>query len=161
MLQYLCEYWGEVPLPLSEGGLLWEFDEDVGVDGADMTDVGTGRESRFGEGVGGAGGQRVGGHLVSSGVRVDGDGFRAMCYRNMMRLLTRSREVGSEVRDYLRVDDMHCVGRLFVLAARRAGRVSLDETLVRTLTTMFDMEESVGLSYHDVGRTGDVGGGGV
>ena len=28
VVQYVCDYWGEVPLPLSEGGLLWEFDED-------------------------------------------------------------------------------------------------------------------------------------
>ena len=30
VVQYVCDYWEEVPLPLSEGGLLWEFDDDFG-----------------------------------------------------------------------------------------------------------------------------------
>ena len=66
-----------------------------------------------------------------------------------MRLLLRSREVGTEVRDHVRVDDMHCVGRLFVLATRRAGRTRLDVPLVRTLETMFEMEEAMGMGDHD------------
>ena len=92
------------------------------------------------------------GRLVTSGVRVDGEGFRALCYRNMIRLLSWSREISSEVWDHVRVDDMHCVGRLFVLAAQRAGRPRLDGTLVRTLETMFEMEEAVGMNYRGIGE---------
>ena len=108
-------------------------------------------------GVGGVSGgnrdvQHRSGRLASSRVRVDGESFRASCYRNMLRLLSRSREIGSEVRDHVRVDDMHCVGRLFVLAARRAGRTRLDEVLRRTLETMFEMEEVVGMNYRGVGE---------
>ena len=153
VVQYICDYWGEVPLPLSEGGLLWEFDEEHDVD------VSRGGVSAWGPvGVGGVSGgrgdvQHRSGQLVSSHVRVDGESFRASCYRNMVRLLSRSRELGSEVRDRMRVDDMHCVGRLLVLAARRAGRTRLDEVLRQTLETMFEMEEIVGMNYRGVGES--------
>ena len=132
---------------------MWEFDEEHDVD------VSRGGVSAWGPvGVGVVSGgrgdvQHRSGQLVSSHVRVDGESFRASCYRNMVRLLSRSRELGSEVRDRMRVDDMHCVGRLLVLAARRAGRTRLDEVLRRTLETMFEMEEIVGMSYRGVGES--------
>ena len=160
VVQYVCDYWGEVPLPLSEGGLLWEFDEEYDA-GVSRDGVGTGGQGGV---MGVSGGCRDAlhrsGRLASSSVRVDGESFRASCYRNMVRLLSRSREIGSEVRDHVRVDDMHCVGRLFVLAARRAGRTRLDEVLRRTLETMFEMEEVVGMNYLGVGGVFSGGRGG-
>ena len=74
-----------------------------------------------------------------------------------MRLLLRSSEVGTEVRDHVRVDDMHCVGRLFVLVARRARRAQLDVSLARTLETMFEMEEAVGVGDHGSGIVASTG----
>ena len=45
VVQYICDYWGEMPLPLSEGGLLWEFDEeyDAGVSREGVSAWGQGR----------------------------------------------------------------------------------------------------------------------
>ena len=74
-----------------------------------------------------------------------------------MRLLLRSREVGTEVRDHVRVDDMHCVGRLFVLAAQQAGSAWLDASLARTLETMFEIEEAVGVGDHGSGNVASTG----
>ena len=51
VVQYICDYWGEVPLPLSEGGLLWEFDEeyDAGVSREGVGTRGQGGEGCCGE----------------------------------------------------------------------------------------------------------------
>ena len=46
---------------------------------------------------------------------------------------------------------MHCVCWLFMLATRKVGRVRLGATLIRTLKTMFKMEEVMGRSYWGVG----------
>ena len=44
----------------------------------------------------------------------------------------------------VRVDDLHCVCRLFVLAARRAGRFVWDLSLSIMVRSMFDVEDSLG-----------------
>ena len=72
---------------------------------------------------------------------MDDPGFRAQCYGNMMLLLTQAAGVGRSVWGGLQLDDLHCVARLFVVAARRAGRVVWDTALSHMLRTLFDMEE--------------------
>ena len=139
VLRVIAEYRGEVPFPLELGGLLWAFqDEFIAGDGrGGRVSSGSGRGVRdcgVFEGRGSRAG--FGGGFQRGSVD---PGFRSQCYGNMMLLLTRAAGVGRVgLGGYM--DDLHCVARLFVVAARRAGRLVWDVSLSNMMRTLFDME---------------------